>query len=238
VIRVGEVLIIMNEVIQNDENLLKYEPLSKLAVEALRKDIIEGRLEPGTKQTEDSIAKRLGVSRVVIREALILLEAEGLILKERNKFTLVVSFNKQDIIDVYDVRVALETCAAAILLRNTVDIVPKLREKVKDFREFFDSGTGDLGEFVRRDISLHRLIIEYTNNSRLIGIWNGIESQLLTLLFKFVNGQSRKFLEDIIRYDHDKIIAAFEKRDPDVVKNVLSEHITDCIDYLIALNEQ
>ena len=226
----------MSEDVQSKDGLLKYEPLSKLAVDILRQDIIQGRLEPGTKQTEDGISKKLGVSRVVIREALIVLETEGLLVKERNKFTLVASFTKQDIIDIYDIRVALETYAATILLRNSADIAPILRDKVKALKEFFDSGAGSLGEFVRYDIDFHRKIIEYTGNSRLIGIWNGIESQLLTLLFKFVKGQSREFLENIMQYDHDKVIAAFEGKDLNVIRNVLTEHTNDVLEYLIVLD--
>lgn len=218
--------------LQNN-NHITYAPLSALMVEALRNEIIEGKVTANQILTEDSLASNFGVSRVVVREALQTIESEGLIIKERNKKTKVVSFNTRDITDLYDVRIALELCAADSILNKGIDVLDRLREKAQKFQGSF-SGEIHLREFVTNDILFHRLIIELSDNTRLLDMWNRIQSQLLTLLYCFSKGQTEEFLRSNMGYDHDAILDAFDKKDLDLLHKVLTVHIKDCIDYLLA----
>jgi len=77
----------------------------------LRDAIVSHELEPGRKLTEDELAAQLGVSRGPVREALMRLEREGLVVIERHRGATIASWNRQDIEEIYSLRGALEELA-------------------------------------------------------------------------------------------------------------------------------
>lgn len=79
---------------------------------ALEEDIIFGRLAPGTRLTEDMLLSRFSVTRHFARQALIQLEAMGIVTRERNKGATVRSLTPQQVREIYDVRELLQRQAA------------------------------------------------------------------------------------------------------------------------------
>ena len=132
---------------------------------------------PGTQVTETEIANELGVSRVVVREAFIALTQEGLLTKERNKFTKVVSFSKKDIKDIFDLRIAIEVAAASACIENNIDFISSLKEKSAIIDGMKKESTTNIEDMVRRDLELHGFIITSAANQRIIDVWNGLYSQ-------------------------------------------------------------
>ena len=85
---------------------------SERAYAALREDIIEWRLEPGTVLGEVERAERLGVSRTPLREALARLLADGLVAAQGGRGLVVTSVSVNDIAQLFDLRQALEQALA------------------------------------------------------------------------------------------------------------------------------
>jgi DNA-binding GntR family transcriptional regulator len=79
---------------------------------ALEEDIIFGRLAPGTRLTEDMLLARFAVTRHFARQALVQLEAMGIVVRERNKGATVRSLSPQQVREIYDVRELLQRQAA------------------------------------------------------------------------------------------------------------------------------
>lgn len=90
---------------------------SDVAYEALKADIIDGILEPGAPLGEMETAERVGVSRTPIREAFARLAAEGLVTSER-RTVYVAPLNVPHVIELYELREALETQAARLAARR------------------------------------------------------------------------------------------------------------------------
>jgi DNA-binding GntR family transcriptional regulator len=91
---------------------------SDRAYERLRGDILEWRLEPGTVLAEVEQAERLGVSRTPVREALARLLADGLVESQGARGLLVTSASIENVVELFEVRVALEGQAAALAARR------------------------------------------------------------------------------------------------------------------------
>lgn len=87
----------------------------------LRDEIVSGAIAPGTQLFETSISDRLGVSRTPVREALGRLEAEGLLERVGRSYR-VRSATPEEILDIYEVRIALEAAAAAAAARRRSEI--------------------------------------------------------------------------------------------------------------------
>lgn len=98
---------------------LGHRTLSAAIVEQLRQDILGGRHPAGAQLRQDALAASFGVSRIPVREALFQLEAEGLVRIEPHKGAVVAGFSREEIDDVFDLRVLLEP-------RLLADSVPRL----------------------------------------------------------------------------------------------------------------
>ena len=79
----------------------------------LEEAILEGELKPGERLRAEALAQRFGTSRTPIREALLQLEAQGLVEVEPNRGAVVRTFDRDDLRDLYEVRALLEPHAAA-----------------------------------------------------------------------------------------------------------------------------
>jgi DNA-binding GntR family transcriptional regulator len=79
------------------------------AYEQVRAAIVENRYEPGQRLIEERIAQELGVSRTPVREALRQLEAEGLVVSERNRGAIVRPLSRTEVDDLYGLRIRLES---------------------------------------------------------------------------------------------------------------------------------
>src|SRR4051795_6810596 len=81
--------------------------------EQLQHAILEGVLKPGERLRAEALAQRYGTSRTPVREALLQLEAQGLVEVEPNRGAVVRAFDRADLLDLYEVRALLEPAAAA-----------------------------------------------------------------------------------------------------------------------------
>jgi DNA-binding GntR family transcriptional regulator len=212
---------------------IEYKSLSIITADKIREEIIEGRLFPGTRITESEIAEKLGVSRVVVREAFIALTQEGLLVKERKKYTEIVKFSKKDIKDIFELRIAIESSAAFRCIEDSIDICEDLKEKsalIEKIRE--DKKDLYLERIVKSDLDFHELIIVKSGNKRLLDIWNSLSSQILILLFRYTFNQQDKLANKTLLHDHSDIISEFEKKNILNLQNVLSKHINDTKSFL------
>jgi DNA-binding GntR family transcriptional regulator len=89
-------------------------PVRLQAVEAIRQDIIAGRMPPGYRLIERELCERLGLSRNTLREAYRQLEAEGFLEIRPHRGPVVASMERDRVMDLYEVREALETLAVRL----------------------------------------------------------------------------------------------------------------------------
>jgi DNA-binding GntR family transcriptional regulator len=91
-----------------------HRPLRDKVVAELRQRIIDGSYAPGDRLTEDRLAEAFGVSRNPVREAIRVLESEGLVVAQPRRSAVVATLSRQDVQDLFDVRLALEPLAARL----------------------------------------------------------------------------------------------------------------------------
>lgn len=122
--------------------------------------ILSGALSPGTGIRQEELADRLAVSRAPIRQALLVLEREGLVEIDRRRGTIVTPLDASTIRDVYEFRRAIES-HVAIVLAERQDFVPKQsREVVAAGRTA--ASTGDLTRLIELDLRFHTGLYDAT----------------------------------------------------------------------------
>lgn len=114
----------------------------ELVREGLRDAILAGSIGEGTQLRQDQLAEQFGTSRIPVREALRQLEAEGLVKIEPNKGAIVTSLSIDDVLEMLDIRIALECHALRLAIPEMVD-------------EDFDLAAGILDSYNREPDPVH-----------------------------------------------------------------------------------
>jgi DNA-binding GntR family transcriptional regulator len=193
-----------------------------------------GELRAGQPISEVSLAKEVGVSRTPVREALRQLVAENILEQAPNGGLNVIRLTRQDIIELYELREALEMFAVAKAARQVVRKVDlerlrTLTDAILTLREdLSQSGKPELDDeqmnrFVAYDLGFHVHLMRMAANARILKVVN--ETRLLMRIFGMRRrGHTVALLEDIHRR-HSQILDAVANRDPERATRAISEHI-------------
>ena len=148
--------------------------------EVMREQIVRRVLRPGTHLVEDSLAAQYDVSRGPVRDALRLLEAQGLVESRRRGF-FVVGLTQRDIEDLYELREAIEVVAATRAVRlATPEQLESGRAIVREMMTAADRSHAR--EFAQADLRFHALLYEMGGNRRLIDVWEDYEPLVASLM--------------------------------------------------------
>ncbi|CAM3400972.1 GntR family transcriptional regulator [Hydrogenibacillus schlegelii] len=196
----------------------------------LRQEIVEGRLPPGARLIEEKLAARYGVSRTPIREALTLLEADGLIILQRNRGGVVRKYDKKEIYDIYDLRLLIEGYAARRAAQRITDAdLIVLKGLLSEAEEVLDrAGRGwmpwndGLRRLVENNVQFHRLIARAGANAFLEGLWE--RYTFLPFVYRTLQVYGEEGLKTSLR-QHRMLIEAFVARDPDMAESIMRTHL-------------
>ena len=197
------------------------EAMHSFLYRALLEKIINGEFAPGQRLVEEELARTYGVSRTPIREVLLSLVKDGCVERARNCGARVVAFTAEDVEELFDLRTALEIhCISTAVRTVKVSELLELQHRL----EATDGASGSRlrEEHARLDLKLHHLIVENSGNRRLIAQMRNlsllIESLQLTSFS--TDDQARRTGEQ-----HLAIVRALLKRDAELAKRLLTEHI-------------
>ena len=133
----------------------------------LKAQILDNALPPGHRALEAELAETLGMSRTPVREALLRLQAEGLVRVEPRRGMVVLSISPAEMAEIYDVLTALETMAAETLARLMPDPV-RMRPLWRAVEEMEVAlAADDLDAWADADEQFHRSLVEVCGNGRL-----------------------------------------------------------------------
>jgi DNA-binding GntR family transcriptional regulator len=144
----------------------------------LRAAILDGRLQDGERIVERDLAEQLGVSRGPIRDALKLLEHEGLVVLLPRRGASVATLTAEDAAEVLQIRAALEPIAVEELLRREdPQLLAPLKTCLEQLRAA--SEAGDWSGLVSLDMEFHELVFRQSGRPRLLRIWESLRIPLL-----------------------------------------------------------
>lgn len=161
---------------------VQHYSLTEKVHELLKHQIINQQLRPGQRLVEDEIAKELGVSRTPVREALYALASDGLVTFVQRKGAYVIQLTRKDVQEIYDIRKFLEGLATLLATPSISD--EQLREFAEAIKGIEQKRTSeaeisaDIERFTMIDMRLHDVIIEQSQNQRLIQMLSSIHDQI------------------------------------------------------------
>jgi len=156
-----------------------FKTIREQIVARLRDDVIAGVFKPGESLREHALSKRYGVSRSPIRDALLQLTQEGLLVATPNCGVRVGSRLDDEIQPlVIDIRIRIERFALDRAMRlNHESLVETLERRLENNRKACEEGA--LAAIVKSDMEFHQCIIEKADSDKLMGIWKQVVSAMM-----------------------------------------------------------
>ena len=175
---------------------------------------------------EIHLANKLGVSRTPIREAIRMLEKEGLAVTIPRKGAQVARMTEKDLEDVLEIRDALDklavTDACARMQEKDFD---DLEKALKNFEE--TTKTDDVRKIVEADENFHNVIYCASNNPKLETIIRNLKEQMYRYRYEYIKDKSN-FMQ--ITSEHKMILDGLKRGDVEYVQKIMHTHLTNQIE--------
>lgn len=172
--------------------------------------------------SENVVAEASGTSRTPVREALLRLEAEGLLRRVRYKGAYIPSLSGTDIDSMMEARQVIEDWAVRKATRwgHPVDRLEKLLSKQEEIRS-------DSVEFIRYDIDFHKDIVLAAGNPVLAGVYDSLRHKQLRMGVRAVLGSDGR--TDDVLLEHRSIVEAIRSGDPDLAAAAINSHLSSTV---------
>ncbi|RKD76008.1 MULTISPECIES: GntR family transcriptional regulator [Sinobaca] len=191
----------------------------------IQKWIIDGTLQPEEKINDSELAEALGVSRTPIREALQLLNEDGFVAMKPGVVTQVTQVKPEDAVLIFPPLAALQALAAEIAAKNMEEpMIEELRNVNEQFTEAIQDG--DYRAALKWDEKFHDIIVDSIRNPYISKTTLSLQSHVRRLFYH----DSIILTEESIE-EHDQIIYAMEKRDPETAAEVTRTNFFRPIDH-------
>lgn len=198
--------------------------LVQLAAEAIRQQILAGELQPGARLIEERLTEQLGISRPPLREAMRLLQTEGLIDVQPRRGATVTKLSDQDLFEILTLRTALERLAVELGVPVTVpERLERCRDALADMEEC--ARRGDRANLVKAGYAFHSAIVGLAGHRRLEQLYQSLQRQLLICMAMNLYAREH-YYEDLAKHvrRHRDLLEVIEAGDPKAVLDELAKH--------------
>ena len=191
------------------------------AYQAILDAICEGRLEPGERITQESIAQKLEVSRQPVGQALALLRQQKFLTEAGRRGLMVAPLDREFMRWIYELRLGIEPLAAALAARNAAPADIKRGETMVASGKRAVS-EGSIAELIAADMAFHMYLYELSRNRLFVELmqelWNHLRRAMREVL---AHREYRK----AIWVEHEQILRAISHRNGDAAASLVRAHL-------------
>ncbi|OHB55832.1 MAG: hypothetical protein A2Y12_15590 [Planctomycetes bacterium GWF2_42_9] len=234
---------------ENSAGVLEVPTIQEKTYEHLRRMIVCGELSAGSRIKESVLAHKLGASRVPIRESLIRLRSEGLVVCRPRFGYTVKKYSRKDVVELYELRGAIEGLAVRLASERATDVeIAKCEEIHREFEATLDrflamsDGTEEKTELNNQLASLderfHRSLLRISDNSRVEGLFAILHDEKICLSLAAVRNYTNNFGEAHILKEtlqsHNDVLLAIKCRDAESAEKEMRRHIKMALKTIMA----
>jgi DNA-binding GntR family transcriptional regulator len=200
--------------------------LTEKVTDAIVLAVMERRIPFGSRLVEAELSRALNVSRVPVREALRLLESQGVVVNTPYRGMCLMTVDEKKLHEILSVRTLLEERAirlAIVQLEAGEATTEGLREALKRMRQALEEGSAV--RMAASDIGFHRALLNATGNETLSAMW-----EIMARQFQMIVGIAWHSLDTERERnfrDHERLLALVEARDPDAAAHEIVPHIME-----------
>ncbi len=203
--------------------IIQYTTVSDSVYLWIKNAIIQGDFKPGEHIAQESLTKKLGVSRTPVRDAIKRLEAEGLLITKPHCGAVVFQLSKEHLTEIYEIRILMEQyCAARSCIKASDEDIKTLEAISLRMLNYPDTTK----EFMQLDRQFHYTLCKPSGCSNTLeileGLWNKCDS------FKSIYYSLEGRINDTLA-EHTIIVQCLKKRDVEGVKKGIADHLKDVV---------
>ena len=199
----------------------------RLAYEHLKTLILSGELQANASISAETVGRTLGISRMPVREAILQLLVEGLVTIGANKRPFVTARTQKEIVELFEIRVALETLA---IERAALRIMPAVLDQLTRQLVRMDKAALSPKRWLARHDEFHDIIFIAADMSRLHDEIRRIRHSIQPYIFMYLNAYK---IPEMPGAEHSAIIDVLGRRDPGLAREALAQHIRDAASAVI-----
>jgi len=186
----------------------------------LRAEIMSGRLRPGDRINEVHVSTAMGVSRGTLREAMRVLEQEGLLRSVPHRGTYVRRISPRDARELQEVRLALEITAA---IHDATTWSPRIERFLSARYQTLERTyrTGSFLERAQADLAFHEALVEATENRTLLRTWRSLVGNITVMVLSVGEAEMTQLQAPS---DHKALLDAVAARDPEEIRTTFTSH--------------
>ena len=201
-------------------------PLSASIAALLRERIVSGQFKPGSRLVEAEIARQLETSRGPIREALAQLRAEGLVVDQPRRGSFVATVSNDDIRDIYELRGALESKAARLIVEHADEAaVAELSGIVDGLKAAAEQADRDA--FAVLDAKFHAELCRLSRNRRIYHVFVQ-QAELLNVLLRLEITTQYETLDGILN-EHLQLFSDLSSGDAERAAAGCERHLAEAL---------
>lgn len=208
--------------------------LSDYVADQLRQAILAGQFAPNQRLVEQDIAESMRTSRGPVRDAIKILENEGLIVRESHRGAFVAQLHPEDFLEIYTLREALETLAIRYAIENATDQqVEEMAELVRSMESMSrqDYSQADATDL---DMEFHHTLCKISGHKRVLFVWESMSGQIRLVLLKHRLANPDDLRVRSVSW-HLKIVEALRERDTEKAIKELRTHMAASSEWVAIL---
>ncbi|MGH1438706.1 MAG: GntR family transcriptional regulator [Cellvibrionaceae bacterium] len=212
-------------VVSNKDNVIDATTtIAERAFQDIRQAIVEGKIPAGSKISEPELAKKYGISRGSLRDAIGRLEACNLVVRKANVGARVIEMSSEQLLEIYDVREALEGMSARLAATYMSDSdIENLKSLLRQHSDDIKQEHGQAYFQKEGDLDFHYRIVQGSKNNRLIGLLcDDLYYQMRLYRYQF-GMRSQRATRAFVEHEH--IVDAIENRDGEMAELLMRAHI-------------
>ena len=203
------------------ESLQPAPTIVEQVYKAILDAICNGRLEPGERLTQESVAQKLSVSRQPVGQALLLLKQQKFVAEAGRRGLMVAPLDRDFMRSIYELRLGIEPLAATLAARNaTAEDLARGERMIRAGQSAVHDNS--IAELIAADMQFHMYIYELSRNRlfvELMGeLWNHLRRAMREVL------QHREYRK-AIWVEHEQILRAIANRDGDAAAALVRAHL-------------
>jgi DNA-binding GntR family transcriptional regulator len=191
--------------------------------------ILSGELAPGMRVPSEAVAEALGISRMPVRDALRRLEGDGAITIFANRGATVAQYSRDEVIQLIEMRAVLEGLGARLALAN---IGVREMDEFRHLKVRMDRAADDLAEWIARHDAFHNYLTSLSKRPLLMRQTERIR-MMLRPYFRRHHAERQEL--EIPGHEHQKIIDAVERGDPEEVEQTVRAHALANVEKIASL---
>ncbi|MBQ3872064.1 MAG: GntR family transcriptional regulator [Clostridia bacterium] len=205
--------------------------------EQLEKEILSGKYQRGEITSELKLSQELGVSRTPVREALRRLEQEH-IIKDNGRGIEIIGISREDMLDMYDIRIQLEGIAAARAAEHVTDEQLKEMQDTLELQRFYIERTGTTGEYADdikdMDSRFHELVYESCGSMAYCDTLLAMHRKMTKFRKASLSKKSRATQS---YQEHIAILEALMAHEPELARSRMTQHVINARDNIKGIQE-